>query len=241
MQQLGQDSWQNDWSQGFWLCDQEELPYCDTCVKVPYQSHIWYSECGSIAAVPATHYCWVLMCLSMSHVFILQRYLRLLASCCNSTTKCHTGMGTTFKYSNPPGCQIHMWWRCSDLQDSMTNWADLWVTLWKVYWVCIKRNMTTQCPVWWLPRWSFRRRQFSSEMEEIIRQLLFLFERGNLGTLLKNDFLSVKVNQWRYFLGGWWNNGTYWVFWDGGGIQNFSPCHWVVSTGFRVFSIAIHF
>ena len=36
-------SWQNDWSQGFWLCDQEELPYCDTCVKEPYQSHIWYS------------------------------------------------------------------------------------------------------------------------------------------------------------------------------------------------------
>ena len=61
-------SWQNDWSQ-------EELPYCDTCVKVPYQSHIWYSECGSTSAVPATHYCWVQMCLSMSHVFIPKRYL----------------------------------------------------------------------------------------------------------------------------------------------------------------------
>ena len=79
------DSWQNDWSQGFRHCDQEELPYCDTCVKVPYQSHIWYSECGSTSAVPATHYCWVQMCISMSHVFILQLYLGLLAPCCNPT------------------------------------------------------------------------------------------------------------------------------------------------------------
>ena len=163
------DSWQNDWSQGFWLCDQEELPYC-TCVKVPYHDHIWYSECGSTSGVPATHYCWVQMCLSMRHVFILQCYLMLLAPCCNPTTKCHTGMGTTFKYSNPPGCQLHLWWRCSDPQNSMKNWADLWVTLWKVYWVCKKRNMTNQRSVWWLPRWSFEKRQFSSEMEEIIRQ-----------------------------------------------------------------------
>ena len=40
------------WSQVFRLCDQEELPCCDTCVKVPYQSHIRYSECGSTFAVP---------------------------------------------------------------------------------------------------------------------------------------------------------------------------------------------
>ena len=79
------DSWQNDWSQGFRPCDQEELPYCDTCVKVPYQSHVWYSECGSTSAVPATHCCLAQMYLSMSHVFIIQRYLRLLAPCCNPT------------------------------------------------------------------------------------------------------------------------------------------------------------
>ena len=151
------DSWQNDWSQGFWLCDQEELPYC-TCVKVPYHGHIWYSECGSTSGVPATHYCWVQMCLSTRHVFILQCYLRLLAPCCNPTTKCHTGMGTTFRYSNPPGCQLHLWWRCSDPQNSMKNWADLWVTLWKVYWVCKKRNMTNQRSVWWLPRWSLKKK-----------------------------------------------------------------------------------
>ena len=95
----------------------------------------------------------------------------ILAPCCNPTSKCHTGMSTTFKYSNPPGCQLHLWWRCSDPQNSMKNWADLWVTVWKVYWVCQKRNMTNQCSVWWLPRWwSFHKRQFSSEMEEIIRQ-----------------------------------------------------------------------
>ena len=79
------DSWQNDWSQGFRLCDQEELPCCDTCVKVPYQSHIRYSECGSTSAVPETHYCLVQECLRMSYVFILQHYLRQLAPCCNPT------------------------------------------------------------------------------------------------------------------------------------------------------------
>ena len=139
------DSWQNDWSQGFRLCDQEEFPYCDTCVKVPY------------------HIC-------MTHVLILPRYLRLLAPCYNPTSKWHRGISTTFKYSNPPGCQLHLWWRCSDPQNSMKNWADLWVTVWKVYWVCQKRNMTNQRSVWWLPRCSFHKRQFSSEMEEIIRQ-----------------------------------------------------------------------
>ena len=41
------DTWQNDWSQGFRLCDQEELPYCDTCVKVPYQSHKFVHPCCS--------------------------------------------------------------------------------------------------------------------------------------------------------------------------------------------------
>ena len=79
------DSWQNDRSQGFRLCDRDELPCCDTCVKVPYPSHIRYSECRSTSAVPATHYCWVQMCLSMSYGFILQHYLRPIAPCCNPT------------------------------------------------------------------------------------------------------------------------------------------------------------
>ena len=69
-------SWQNDWSQGFRLCDQEELPCFDTNVKVPCQGHIRYSECGSTSAVTAAHYCWVQMCLNMSYVFILLYYLR---------------------------------------------------------------------------------------------------------------------------------------------------------------------
>ena len=120
------DSWQNDWSQGFRLCDQEEFPYCDTCVKVPYQSHIWYGECGSTSAVPATHYCWVQVCLSMTHVLIIPRDMRLLAPCYNMTSKWHAEISTTFKYSNPPGCQLHLCWRCSDPQNSMKNWADLW-------------------------------------------------------------------------------------------------------------------
>ena len=73
-----------------------------------FKFKFWYSECGTTSVVPATHNCWVQMCLSMSHVFILQRYLRLLAPCCNPTSKCHTGMSTTSKYSNPPGCQLHL-------------------------------------------------------------------------------------------------------------------------------------
>ena len=120
------------------------------------------------------------------------------------SSKCHTGMSTTFKYSNPPGYQLHIWWRCSDPPNSMENLADLWVTVWKVYWVCKKRNMTNQSSVWWLPRWSFYRRQFPSEMEEII----FLLERGNLGTLLRRAFLSVKGNQWKYifcWVMEWWH------------------------------------
>ena len=106
--------------------------------------------------------------------------------------------------SNPPGYELHLWWRCSDPQNSMENLADLWVTVWKVYWVCQKRNITNQSSVWWLPSWSFYRRQFPSEMEEII----FLLERGNLGTLLKRAFLSVNGNQWKYFFVGWWNGDT---------------------------------
>ena len=72
------DSWQNDWSQGFKLCDQEELPCYDTCVKLPCQGHNRHSEW-------VTTHCWVQMCLSMSYMFIIQHYLRLLAPCCNPT------------------------------------------------------------------------------------------------------------------------------------------------------------
>ena len=75
--------------------------------------------------------------------------------------------------------------------------------------LCVKYTEYVKKEIWptnvvlWLPRWSFHKRQFSSEMKEII-----LFERGNLGTLLKNDFLSVKVNQWRYifcWVMEWWH------------------------------------
>ena len=146
---------------------QKELPCCDICVKVPYQSHIRYSECGSTFAVPATHYCWVQMYLSMNYVFILQHYLRLLAPCCNPTN--HLKQMPS-KYSNPPVCQLHLCWMCSDPKKSMENWADLWVTVWKVYWVCQKIGPTKVISVWWLLRWSFYKRQFSSEMEEITWQ-----------------------------------------------------------------------
>ena len=113
-------------------------------------------------------------------------------------SKCHTGISTTFKYSNLPGYQLHLWWRCSDPQNSMENLVDIWVTVWKVYWVCQKRNMTNWSSVWWLPKWSFYRRQFPSEMEENI-----LLERGKLGTLLKGLSSPLKgINGSTFLLGG---------------------------------------
>ena len=83
----------------------------------------------------------------MRYVFILQHYLRLLAPCCNPTNHLKQMPYRdeyTLKILKSPACQLHLWWRCSDPQNSMENWADLWVTVWKVYWVCQKRNMTNQ-------------------------------------------------------------------------------------------------
>ena len=78
------------------------------------------------------------------YVFILQHYLRLLAPCCNPTNHLKK---MPFKYSNPPVCQLHLCWRCSDPKKNMENWADLWVTVWKVYWVCkkIRTNQSSFC------------------------------------------------------------------------------------------------
>ena len=93
--------------------------------------------------------------------------------------------------------------------NSIENWADLWVTVWKVCWVCKKKTgPTTVLSVWWLLRWSFYKRQFSSQTEEIIWQELFLSERNNLGTLLKKDFFSVRVKQLGYifcWVMEWWH------------------------------------
>ena len=93
------------------------------------------------------------------------------APCCNPSSKCHIGMSTTFRYSNPAGCQLHLWLRWSDPQNSMENCADLWVTVWKIYTEYVKkRNMTNQSSIWWPPRWFLYKKQFSSEIEEIIWQ-----------------------------------------------------------------------
>ena len=63
------------------------------------------------------------------------------APCCNPSSKCHTGMSTTFRYSNPAGCQLHLWLRWSDPQNSMENCADLWVTVWKIYTEYVKNEI----------------------------------------------------------------------------------------------------
>ena len=61
------------------------------------------------------------MCFSRSYVFIPQHYSGLLAPCCNLTNHLkqipHRNE-CNLKYSNPPGCQLHLWWRCSDPQNS---------------------------------------------------------------------------------------------------------------------------
>ena len=147
----------------------KELPCCDICVKVPYQSHIRYSECVSTFAVPATHYCWVQMYLSMNYVFILQHYLRLLAPCCNPTNHLKQ---MPFKYSNPPVCQLHLCWMCSDPKKKIHGKLGRLVShcVESILSVSKKIGPTKVLSVWWLLRWSFYKRQFSSEMEEITWQ-----------------------------------------------------------------------
>ena len=41
------------------------------------------------------------------------------------SSKCHTGMSTTFKYSKPSRCQLPLKWRCSDPQNSANTGPSL--------------------------------------------------------------------------------------------------------------------
>ena len=104
------------------------------------------------------------MCLSSSNIWDYWHHAAIQQSI---SSKCHTGMSTTFKNSNHPGCQLHLRRRCSDPQNSIEN---LLATVWKVCWVSPQRIMTRQRLVWWLPRWSSHKIKLPSAMEEIIWQ-----------------------------------------------------------------------
>ena len=121
------------------------------------------------------------------------------APCCNPSSKCHTGVSTTFKYSNPTECQLHLWLRWSDPQNFMENWADLWVTVWKIYTGYVKHEIwPTNALFDGHPGGSSTKKTiFIWDRRNHLAVTLLIWKKGNLGTLLKKDFLSVKVNQWR--------------------------------------------
>ena len=56
------------------------------------------------------------MCLSSSTIWGYWHHAAIRPTI---SSKCHAGMSTTFSYSNPPGYQLHLWWRCSGPQNSM--------------------------------------------------------------------------------------------------------------------------
>ena len=134
------------------------------------------------------------MCLNMSYVFILQYYLGHHAA----IHQANAIQGWIQPSSNQipqDGSYIYDWgglihkipWRAGLTYESLCGKYILSMlkTKYDQQKFCL---MATQVVL------LQKNKQFSSEIEEIIWQWLFLFERGNLGTLLKNDFLSVKVN-----------------------------------------------
>ena len=91
------------------------------------------------------------MCLSSSTIW---GYWQHAAIWQTISSKYHTGMSTPFTYSIPPGCQLHIWWRCCDTQNSMENWT--YESLCGRYIEYVKQIWLTKVlSVWWLPRWSF--------------------------------------------------------------------------------------
>ena len=84
----------------------------------------------------------MLKLLSVNNVFILQHYLRLLAPCCNPTN--HQANAIHPSSIQIPQYVSYIYVGGALIQKkSVENWADLWVTVRKLYWVC-QRNRTNQ-------------------------------------------------------------------------------------------------
>ena len=154
------------------------------------------------------------MCLSMKYVLILQHYLRLLAPCCNPTyhlKQMPYRDEYTLQVLKSPRVTVTstmemLWSKKYPWKTGQTN-----ESLCGKYTEHLKKEIwpTKVLSLWWLPRWplckdtSHLRWKKSSGSNAS-------YWRGTLGTLLKNDFLSVKVNQLGYIFVGWWNGDTYW-------------------------------
>ena len=178
---------------------------CQSTLSKPHQIQwVWIHS-----AVPETHYCWAQECLMMSYVFILQHYLRVLVPCCNPTNH-----PKQMPYRDEYNLQV-----LKALRISVTSMMEVLRStkfhgkLGRLMSHCVESILSMTKKKYDQPKFGlmatqavFYRRQSPSEMEEII----FLLERGNLGTLLKRVFLSVKGNQWKYIFVGWWNGDTNW-------------------------------
>ena len=186
-----------------------------TLVEVPYQSHIRYNECQSTSAVPAIDYCEVQMCLSMNYVLILQHYLRLLAPCCNPTYHLKH-----MSYRDEYTLQVLKSSRMSVTSTMEMPWSKKypWKTgqtnesMCEKYTEHFKKEIwpTKVLSVWWLTRWSFYKDNSHLRWKKSSGSNSSYSKEAPQVHYLKNDFLSVKVNQLGYIFVQWWNGDTYW-------------------------------
>ena len=180
---------------------------------------LWHLCQSTLSRPHQIQWVWVHFCCSSNSlllgtdVIILQHYLRLLAPCCNPTNHQANAIQG---WIHPSSIQIPQYdsyiydGGALILNKSMET-GQTCESLCGNYTEHVKQiGPTKVLSVWWLLRWSFYKRQFSSEMEEIIWQYLFLFERDNLGTLLKRNSSPSKWTNWGTFFVGWWNGDTYW-------------------------------
>ena len=133
------------------------------------------------------------------------------APCCNPSSKCHTGMSTTFKYSNPAGCQLHLWLRWSDPQNSMENRADLWVTVWKIYTEYVKNEKwPTKVLFDGHPGGSSTKTILICDRRNHLALTLLIWKRQPRYTAKKRISSPSKWTNIGAFFVGWWNDDTYW-------------------------------
>ena len=112
------------------------------------------------------------------------------------------------KYSNPPGCQLHLQWRCSDPKKIHGK-------LGRLNGHCVESILSISKKKYDQPKLFL----FDGYPGGPSTKTILIWDgRSHLAvtlliwksTLLKKDFLSIKVNQLGYIFVGWWNGDTYW-------------------------------
>ena len=120
-------------------------------------------------------------------------------------------MNTPFKYSNPSVCQLHLCWRCTDKKQSMENWADLWVTVCKVYWVC-QKNRTNQSSFCLMATQVvlLQKTIIIWDGRNHLAVTLLIRKRQPRYTTKKRISSPSKWTNWGTFFVGWCNGDTHW-------------------------------